>query len=58
MWSVGGFTKKALELLRKAEEENCKYCVKYFNREQMLALAKDKNDKHFVQIMDKHFRRT
>ena len=58
LWSVGGFTKKALELLRKAEEENCKYCVKYFNREQMLALAKDKNDKHFVQIMDKHFRRT
>lgn len=50
LWSVGGFTPEALELLQKAEEENRKYCVKHFDREQMIRLAKDKNDKHFRRI--------
>lgn len=55
IWSVGGFTDSALQLLNKAEAETSKYCIKHYDRQQMLDLAKEKNDKHFLEIMKNHF---
>lgn len=55
LWSVGGFTSDALELLSKAESEIKKYSIRHFNRQQMMDLAKEKNDKQFIEIMKSHF---
>ncbi|MCM1055550.1 MAG: hypothetical protein NC394_08515 [Bacteroides sp.] len=55
IWSTGGFTDKALQLLNKAETETSKYSIKHFDREKMMSLAKEKNDKHFIEIMQAHF---
>lgn len=55
IWSVGGFTESALQLLNKAEKENQKFSVKHYDRQQMISLAKDKNDAHFIEIMKSHF---
>ena len=54
-WSVGGFTPEALELLKKAEAETKKYSIKYFDKQQMIDMARDKNDINFVRIMKTHF---
>ncbi len=55
IWSVGGFTAPALQLLDKAEAEASKYGVKHYDRQQMMSLANEKNDKHFLEIMKTHF---
>lgn len=54
-WSVGGFTPEAMELLKKAESETKKYSIKYFDKQQMIDMARDKNDINFVRIMTTHF---
>ena len=58
LWSVGGFTSEALELLQKAEFETQKYSIKHFDKQQMMDMAKDKNDTNFIQIMNNHFFKT
>ena len=55
IWSVGGFTDSALQLLNKAESETSKYCIKHYDQQQMMSLAKEKDDKHFLEIMKTHF---
>lgn len=54
LWSVGGFDGEAIELLKKAEE-NKKYTVRYFDRDGMLAIAKETADGYFTDILKKHF---
>ena len=54
LWSVSGFDDEALTLLKKAEQST-KYKITYYDREQMIAVAKDKDDQYFVEIMKKHF---
>lgn len=54
LWSVGGFTENALNLLEKAKESK-KYTVSYFNRKDMLKLARETNDNSFVEILNMHF---
>lgn len=55
IWSVGGFTDSALQLLNKAEAENSKYSIKHYDRQQMMNLAGEKDDTHFLEIMKTHF---
>ena len=55
LWSVSGFTDTALALLKKAKEETKKYEIEYYERDQMLAIAKKSGDQHFVEIMNEHF---
>lgn len=55
IWSVGGFTDSALQLLNKAESENSKYCIRHYDQQQMMSLASEKDDKHFLEIMKAHF---
>ena len=55
LWSVSGFTDVALALLKKAKEETKKYEIEYYERDQMLAIAKKSGDQHFVEIMNEHF---
>ena len=54
IWSVGGFTESALQLLQKAEQ-NQKFSVKYYDRQQMINVAQGKSDTHFIEIMKSHF---
>lgn len=54
LWSVSGFDDEALTLLKKTEK-NTKYSVLYYDKEQMISVAKDKGDQYFVDIMKKHF---
>ena len=58
LWSVGGFTTEALGLLQKAESETQKYSIKHFDKQQMMDMARDKNDTNFIQIMNNHFFKT
>ena len=53
IWSVGGFTESALQLLEKSK--NTKYIIKHYDRQEMIALANEKNDRHFLEIINTHF---
>lgn len=53
IWSVGGFTESALQLLEKSK--NTKYIIKHYDRQEMIALANEKGDQHFLEIINTHF---
>ena len=55
LWSVSGFDDAALTLLKKAKEETKKYEIEYYERDQMIAIAKDAGDRRFIEIMNEHF---
>ena len=55
LWSIGGFTSTALDLLEKAKQSTEKYRIDYFNKSRMLSFAKDNNVVSFTQRIKKHF---
>lgn len=55
LWSVSGFTDAALALLEKAKEETKRYAVEYYERDQIMDIAKKAGDQYFVEIMNEHF---
>ena len=55
IWSVGGFTEKAIELLSKQEQSVRKYKIVHYFKEDMIANAKNTNDQNFISIMEQHF---
>lgn len=55
IWSVGGFTDQALEMLSKQEEVVKKYIVYHYSKEDMITIAKNTNDQNFIEIMEQHF---
>lgn len=55
LWSVNGFTDEAIVLLKKAKEETKKYAIEYYERDQMIDIAKSAGNQYFVEIMNEHF---
>lgn len=55
LWSVGGFTDKALEILSKQEKEVKKYRIYHYSKEDMIKIAKNTNDQNFIDIIKQHF---
>ena len=57
LWSLGGFTKKAEELLRLRQKsvKPTKYRIEFFNREEMRNIAKENNSRFFLSVIDQHF---
>lgn len=55
LWSVGGFEDDALRLLQNAKAATTKYTLEYYNYDQMISLAQEHRDHHFIEIMQKHF---
>lgn len=55
LWSVSGFDDVAVDLLKNAKYETKKYEINYYDRNQMIAMAKVSRDQHFVDIMNQHF---
>ena len=55
LWSAGGFTENALELLEKAQMNTKKYSVKYYGPQQMLAKAKAHSDNSFTELFNRHY---
>jgi hypothetical protein len=47
LWSLGGFTDAARELLTNAAEKTKKYKIEFFEREQLIDMARE----HRVQVM-------
>ena len=55
LWSLGGFTEKAEELLRSRQKSVSKYKIEFFTKEDMRNMARANNARLFLSVIDQHF---
>lgn len=56
LWSLGGFTQEALELLKKDAEKAKKYEISFFNKKQIIEMAKQHNVQPIIDILHQHLK--
>ena len=55
LWSLGGFTPEAISLLSAAAANTRKYKIEFFDKSQIINLAKDHKVQPVVDILQQHF---
>jgi hypothetical protein len=55
IWSTGGFTDEATTRLTTAHQRTKKYQVDFYDYNAMLQIAKEKNIRHFVEIVNSYY---
>lgn len=55
IWSTGGFTDEATERLSVAHQRTKKYQIDFYDSNTMLQIAKEKNVRHFVEIVNSYY---
>lgn len=55
LWSLGGFTPEAANLLTSAAERTGKYRIEFFDKGQILAMARAQKVQPVVDILQQHF---
>lgn len=55
IWSTGGFTDEAATRLITAHQRTKKYQVDFYDSDAMLKVAKEKNIRHFVEIVNLYY---
>lgn len=58
LWSLGGFTPKAAALLAAAAERTGKYEIEFFDKQQIIDLAKAHKVQTVVDLLQQHFQPT
>lgn len=55
LWSLGGFSPNALNMLKDAKDKTKKYRIEFFNKEDILEKIKQHNVQHLADLLRKHF---
>ncbi|MCM1156619.1 MAG: hypothetical protein NC314_03170 [Roseburia sp.] len=55
IWSLGGFTKEAQDMLQKAGENTGKYKIESFDKEQILKMVQEKKVQHIADLLREYF---
>lgn len=55
LWSLGGFTEEALVRLNMESEKTKKYKIEFFDKSQIIEMAKQNKVQHVVNILHQHF---
>lgn len=55
LWSLGGFTKESLQLLIAKQKSLSKYHIEFFNKQEILKMAKEKNVRPVIDIIQQYF---
>lgn len=55
LWSLGGFSEESLSILQKAKDNTRKYSIDFFDKKDILRMAKEKKVQCFVDILQQHF---
>ena len=58
LWSLGGFTPKAAALLAAAAERTGKYEIEFFDKQQIIDLAKAHKVQTVVDLLQQHVQPT
>lgn len=56
LWALGGFTERALELLKKDAEKVKKYDISFFDKKQIIEMFKQHNVQPIIDILNQHFK--
>ena len=55
LWSLGGFTPEAISLLTSAADRTRKYEIEFFDKGQILDMAKAHKVQPVVEVLQQHF---
>lgn len=55
LWSLGGFSPNALNMLKDAREKTRKYRIEFFDKDQILNMIKQHNVQHLTELLRSHF---
>jgi len=55
LWSLGGFTTKALEMLQQAQENVRKYSIRFFEKESIMRMVKEVGNQTLIDMLKQHF---
>lgn len=55
LWSLGGFSPNALNMLKDARENTKKYRIEFFDKDQILNMIRQHNVQHLADLLRRHF---
>ncbi len=55
LWSLGGFTEEALQLLTTQQKQLSKYQIHFFNKQEILNMAREKNVQPVIDVIQQYF---